>query len=69
MKSKRTYAVNDQHDLNKVYYYSGGFLVAELDTNTDVIEFHAEMTDEEKNEAYSAMVREHESFCNEFNVA
>ena len=63
------YAENDQHDFEKVYFYKDDCLVAELNMNSDVFTSHIEMTEDEADRVYKAMVLEHESYVNEFELS
>lgn len=64
---KKTNTEVDPHE-RKATYHINGYCVATLYVASDNIEFHNEITEKEKEEAYISMRKEVNNFMQEFNL-
>ena len=63
-----TYHVEINSHERKADYYKNDSCVASLNLQSDEFEAHEELTEDEADECYHAMLKEVESFTNEFNL-
>ena len=68
MNTLQEYAETDSHN-REVSYYIDDCCVATLNLQSDKFEVLEEMTEDEKDEAYKAMVQEGVEFINEFDLS